>query len=447
MKCKTIQIIPFFMSFLMLTACSAPANSTQAAGPNPYYDEINKITWNECEFHLGDTLADIKSRYGQLIVDDEEIIPAEDFEDRRFFSWNGRMQILHRIAPYLSFTQEDGTEVPFLYTTIENTTKHEVSSYETPITQYDTGQLNYKNITGLSVPSDILDAMALHYEETGWEAYDETKLCYTLINDPKRENPKLMSDALVVVFKDNTYNEYLYFYVKGVLDPENKKLLPELLLLENVVAQTPQKDKSTAYADHVLAFVKSGRNREYFLNKDGVTYTILEPYKDFLANFDLTPATGQKHTFQPATDTLGAYGNESTADTVRYSLKKKDPDSSDLFLPVISNFTQKTIDTEKGLITRLFHYGLYDTVSVPDNVQTSIKRYWKNGGSDPIVYEFPGESIRVAFEGASDGLNFFYAEVEITPEDHPEITVCYGINYSSSGGRITDANFWLKDQE
>lgn len=90
--------------------------------------------------------------------------------------------------------------------------------------------------------------------------------------------------------------------------------------------------------------------------------------------------TDRGYTYQPETDTLGAYGNGLTADTVWDTLGLTAEGSELLVLPAVTNFTDKKTDTAAGLVTHVTQYGGgYESVVLPDNAADAVKRFWLSG--------------------------------------------------------------------
>jgi hypothetical protein len=466
MKIRNQLLTTLLLLICVATACTAKTNTSRVNGPNPYYDEINRITFGEFEFRLDDTLSSIKETYDQLSISEEKMLSCQDDENPTFTSWNMQRVLTNIDMPVIKKVFDTGEESALTRVTVKNDTKETMSSYHLPIVEYNTGD---SYCSYVSLPFEITNLIAEHRDEEDWEQYNEDKLCYTLISSEKWSEEVYFITVHIVVFRDQTFNQYLEYLIEGsyyILSDENTQevenktndaknslleqketFVTKFISLKKYTLGIPQKDKSQDYSGEVLDFIKSQRNKDYFLSKDDITYTILQPYENFLPGRDLVQATNRSYTFQPMSDKLGAYGNTSAADTVRYTLTLDEENSDFLVLPVVTNFTNKSINTNSGLVTQVIHYGNYSNVSIPGNVEDALNQYWLLGKYGIKNYEYDTEKIAVSYSNNSSNGLFYECTADVTPLDYPQITIRYQTMVSFSTGEITDANFWLKDEE
>lgn len=171
----------------------------------------------------------------------------------------------------------------------------------------------------------------------------------------------------------------------------------------------------------------------------------MESYGDLLRKQDLMHTKNSNHIYQPIADTLGAYGNDGTADTVWYALGETEEDSELLAFPVAVNFTDRTIDTEDGKVVQVSQYGGdYDSATLPESVEDALLKFWRAGD---MVFEdeYEDEAITVTYKGISQDRKFIQCYADVTPLDYPEITIRYEVMLSLENGSVTDAKFGLKE--
>lgn len=471
MKKRQYLLYVFLLMVLISVGCSRNRNVTVIDGTNSYYEELNCLVIGEYEFHLGDTLRQIEERYQELSLPEEKQLPDKDSKEGAYVTEYGQRVMEYMEIADIDVVYDSKTQYPLLSATVVNNTGGETSSYDLPVSRYQTEN------SAAEIPGTILALMREHKEDEEWSFYNPDTLCFVKLTSEKQNDGLYMLTALVSVYEDETYQKYLQYNLEGMLvirtedditrlkedlktigrldemtEKEKAKLDEKerfnttYLSVKSVLMGLPQADKTRDYGNQVLDFVDSGRNCDYFMTKGEVTYSILEPYSDLLQNQDLVYTMDHDYTFQPVMDTLGAYGNNVAADTAWYTLGETEEDSELLVLPAITNFTERTIGIEEGRVAQVRQFGGdYDSVVLPENVEAAITEYWLNGEPTVTVYEYEKEQITVSYTGLSQDGGAIRCCVDVIPADYPEITIRYNVMVSLDDGNVTDAEFGLKE--
>ncbi|WP_294146340.1 hypothetical protein [uncultured Clostridium sp.] len=476
MKKKYLLLSLVFTAAAIASGCAGKTQAKAESGPNPYYDELNRLTFSDYEFHLGDTLRRIGEEYDDIKMTENELLPDRDDQEASYMTADGSRVTNYRHEAAIQAVAGNGEAITFLWASVENNTGAEAGSHELPITGYEAAEAAASVIR---TPSAVKDFISAHIREKQWSGYDPEKLCFAETGSEEWAENQYSVTARLVVFEDHTFNRYLQYDLKGtdvfrseeeiaktkemvkdVLDKmsdqqkaaleEKERFFADSLKLKAVTLGTPHSGKTREYADQVLAFVNAGRNRDYFLTKGDTTYTMLDTFENFSGSRKLLRVTDRGYTYQPETETLGGYGNGLTADTVWDTLGLTAEGSELLVLPAVTNFTDKTIDTAAGLVTHVTQYGGgYESVVLPDNAADAVNRFWL-GGEDEIPdfleYQTEHDKITVTYPVLSQNGSFCECRVDMTPLDYPAITIRYEVLFSLDTGEVTDANFKLLDE-
>lgn len=466
MKMRKQLITVLLFLALWISACGG---KTEAAVQNPYYEELNCVTYSEFnsplgnvpqrigesyEFHLGDTISQIGKNYDELRLETASL------------AGQGSRSVL---------TVEKTTGSEEASTILWAAVDGEAGIQDLPVTGYE---VNSETSPGaIKLPSAIADLINTHKEEERWSGYDSENLCFVSIRSEELAPGYYIVNASVTVFADSSYNQYLQYKIEclcstltdGQLaeikelmkdhldeltdeqraDMEGKeRLLVQYMTLKNVTLKTPHQEKSRDYADQVMDFVESGRNRQYFLTQGDVTYTILEPYGDLCRKQEWN----QNAVVSSGPDTLGAYNSSSVSDTAWNCVSLKSAGSGFMTFSAATNFGGESMDAEGGLVAQVRHYGQEygaGSVALPENVEDALVQHWMgwiSEGAGSSTYQYDHETITVCSTGLSPDSRICEFLATVTPREYPDITICYeAVVGARQEGWVLDANFGLKE--
>ncbi len=472
----------------------------EAAGTvNPYYEEVNRVIYSEFnsplgnipepideafEFRLGDTPDGIRKTYGSLKLREETDL-LDPFTEKPVPGAQERSRIFgSRKVFAVEKETEAGDYRTILSLAAETGAAGKTGADGQPLTMVEVNP-DEMSLSSIRLPSSIADMVNDHKGEETWNYYNPETLCFSSIQSKETAPGYHTVNAVFVVFKDRDFSRYLEYRmeclcntlfdetaaeVKEMMEDrldelsdwqkadigQKERLIVSHLTLKAVTPEQGHGDGDRDYADQVLEFVKSGRNQDYFLTKENVTHTLLEPYGDFLKG----QPEGLESLLKPEAAVLGAYGDSALADTfwdvLGMDALEMDMLEMDMLEPGVlevlsaANFTDREADVKDALITRIRHYGGagdHGYVTVPEQVGDALKQHWLAWMADGAVYseyDYGNERITVASSGLSQDGRFCSFQVDVIPSDYPRITVHYDVAGSRYGaGLIMDGDFGL----
>lgn len=115
MKKKYLLLPLMFTAAVIASGCAGKTQAESESGPNPYYHELNRLTFSDYEFHLGDTLRRIGEEYDDIKMTENELLPDRDDPEASYMMAAGSRVTNYRHEAATQAVAGNGEAITFLW--------------------------------------------------------------------------------------------------------------------------------------------------------------------------------------------------------------------------------------------------------------------------------------------------------------------------------------------